>query len=490
MPGTTPDPRQPNSRKADHNRRLPFALLMLGIACGSPAHAADSGDCIIEPQRVVELGSPMIRLTEEGDAATGKRKQQLLAMTKEDLERAAANAALGRTQAEAELQTAIANRDESRRRLTKAEEANRNDAGSVEALAQAKADFEKAQQDLVKAREKKRMWSHQLQLARSQLLLRRFAGSTSETQAGSTANPLRVEVAVPAASQKDIKPGMLATVYPERPNMSEQAAKVVAVDRVVDPVSKTFRVRLELPNTANTLPAGMRCKVALGDQMIGGPFPSVMAASAPEAEAVTEAALAKTEAPAPTAPAAPMVVASAPAAATPAAATAPAPAAAAPAKPTAAPAAPAAPAAAPTAPAAAPTKAAAAPAPAAAKPASQPAATPAPSDDGILAAIEFWLAAWGKQDFKNYVAAYTADFKGNLASRDAWLEQRKARLSKPGSIEIRITEPKIERLAENKVRARFVQQYRSAGYNDETRKTLEFVFEGGKWLIKEEKAGE
>lgn len=469
MPGTTLDPRQPNSRKADHNLRLTSALLMVGLACGLPAQAAEPADCIIEPQRIVELGSPMIRLTEEGDAATGKRKPRLLAMTKEDLERAAANAALGRTQAEAELQTAIANRDEGRRRLTRAEEANRNDAGSVEALARAKADFEKAQQDLMKAREKKRMWSHQLQLARSQLLLRRFAGSTSETQADSTASPLRVEVAVPAANQKDIKPGMLATVYPERPNMSEQTAKVVAVDRVVDPVSKTFRVRMELPNTANTLPAGMRCKVALGDQMIGGPFPSVMAASAPDAQAAAEAAPATAEAPVPAAPAAPMVVASAPAAAAPA---------------------PTKPAAAPVAPAAAPAAPTAAPTPAAAKPAPQPAAKPAPSDDSILAAIESWLAAWGKQDFKNYVAAYTADFKGNLASRDAWVEQRKARLSKPGSIEIRVTEPKIERLAENKVRARFVQQYRSAGYNDETRKTLELVLEGGKWLIKEEKAGE
>lgn len=462
MPGTTLDPRQRNSRKADHSRRLPFALLTLGIACAFPSHGADSGDCIIEPQRVVELGSPMITLAEERPAATGTRKQLLLAITKEDLERAAANAAWGRTQAEAELQTAIANRDESRRRLTKAEEASRNDPASVEALAQAKAEFEKTQQDLAKARDKKRLWSHQLQLARSQLLLRRFAGATGETKAGSSVNPLRVEVAVPAASHKDIKPGMLATVYPERPNMSEQAAKVVAVDRAVDPVSKTFRVRLELPNTANTLPAGMRCKVALGDQMIGGPFPSVMAASTPDTQAAAETAPATAEAPAPAAPTAPIVVASAPAAPAPAVAAAPA----------------------------APPAPAGDAAPATARPAPQPAAKPLPSDDSILAAIESWLTAWGKQDFKNYVAAYTADFKGTLASHDAWIEQRKARLSKPGSIEIRITEPKIERLAENRARARFVQQYRSAGYNDETRKTLELVFEGGKWLIKEEKAGE
>ena len=41
-------------------------------------------------------------------------------------------------------------------------------------------------------------------------------------------------------------------------------AQVSIVDKVVDPASNTFRVRLEMPNPLNDIPAGLRCKVDLG----------------------------------------------------------------------------------------------------------------------------------------------------------------------------------------------------------------------------------
>ena len=41
-------------------------------------------------------------------------------------------------------------------------------------------------------------------------------------------------------------------------------AKVTVVDRVVDAASGTFGVRLELPNHALKLPAGLKCTVGFG----------------------------------------------------------------------------------------------------------------------------------------------------------------------------------------------------------------------------------
>jgi multidrug efflux pump subunit AcrA (membrane-fusion protein) len=39
------------------------------------------------------------------------------------------------------------------------------------------------------------------------------------------------------------------------------SARITVIDRVIDAASGTFRIRLELPNPKNEIPAGLRCKV-------------------------------------------------------------------------------------------------------------------------------------------------------------------------------------------------------------------------------------
>ncbi len=58
-----------------------------------------------------------------------------------------------------------------------------------------------------------------------------------------------------------IRAGMMGTVslapyFPDAYN-----AKVVVVDKLIDPASSTFWVRLQLPNSGNKIPAGIRCNV-------------------------------------------------------------------------------------------------------------------------------------------------------------------------------------------------------------------------------------
>jgi membrane fusion protein (multidrug efflux system) len=72
-------------------------------------------------------------------------------------------------------------------------------------------------------------------------------------------NPLNVEVVVPVAFFGQITEGMEATVTPEAPLDQPYTARVVIVDKVIDAASGTFRVRLELPNEDLKLPAGLRC---------------------------------------------------------------------------------------------------------------------------------------------------------------------------------------------------------------------------------------
>jgi RND family efflux transporter MFP subunit len=78
-------------------------------------------------------------------------------------------------------------------------------------------------------------------------------------------DPLRVEVILPAEMLNSIKPGMKAKIKPETYEENDYTATVSIVDRVIDPASGTFGVRLELPNPGYQLPGGLKCQVFFDD---------------------------------------------------------------------------------------------------------------------------------------------------------------------------------------------------------------------------------
>jgi multidrug efflux pump subunit AcrA (membrane-fusion protein) len=74
-------------------------------------------------------------------------------------------------------------------------------------------------------------------------------------------DPLYVEVFMPVSQYETVQPGMAANVAPELPIGGNYDAQVAVVDNVFDAASRTFRVRLVLPNADHALPAGLRCTV-------------------------------------------------------------------------------------------------------------------------------------------------------------------------------------------------------------------------------------
>jgi RND family efflux transporter MFP subunit len=74
-------------------------------------------------------------------------------------------------------------------------------------------------------------------------------------------DPLNVELILPSDKYRVIKVGMKAKVIPEKPMDGQYFAVVTIVDRVIDAASGTFGVRLTLPNPNHALPAGLKCKV-------------------------------------------------------------------------------------------------------------------------------------------------------------------------------------------------------------------------------------
>jgi RND family efflux transporter MFP subunit len=455
------------------------SLLALGLASAALSHAAQPLGCLIEPYQVVEVGSQVIGVLDTVlvDRGSVIEKGQILATLKSDVEKAAAGVARSRAQAQADLQAALANRDYNRVRLNRAKDLVTRNFISPQALDQTQTEADVAEQRLAQAREQKRIWDYEHEMARAQLSLRNLVSPLSGVVIErylspgervedrpvlkiATMDPLRVEVFMPAANYRQIKPGMSATVYPELPDAGERTAKVTLVDQFIDPASNTFRVRLELANPNNELPSGLRCKVAIGDQMIGS-------ASGPTRAPITSAPGA---AAAPMTPRPPVLL--------PAPTTAPAPSATP--APTAAP-----------APPAVPKPAATLDSPPPASPALKvAAATSAASVDlavAVLSAVERWQQAWVAKDLVGFLAAYVPDFQGKSRSRADWVRQREALLTQPGILNIQISDSSVHPLPDSRVRVDFRQRIQSPTYRDDKLRSLLLVFHKGQWLIQEDR---
>jgi len=256
-------------------------FLMGGFA--APAHAQSLG-CLITPSNVVELGSPSIGVIQKvyidrGDVVI---KGQLLAKLRGDVERATVNLATTRANAEAELQSATKAYDFSQRKLERTQDLFRKEFVSAQAVDQAVADAQAAEARKAQAKEQSQQSKKELAIAKAQLDTRtlrspvdgvvvdlyRRTGERVEDRPIlkiATLDPLHVEIVLPASLYGHVKLGMLVRLQPELAGMEALMGTVHVADRVIDPASNTFRVRVVLPNPDLAIPAGVRCQAQVGD---------------------------------------------------------------------------------------------------------------------------------------------------------------------------------------------------------------------------------
>ena len=138
------------TRKLD----LTLAALCVAASTGS-AMAAPALGCLIEPDRVADVGSPVVAVIDsiEVDRGQAVRKGQVLVILRADVERAALDAARSRADANADLQAAATNAAFNRERLVRAEDLFRQNFISQQALEQARTESKLADQKLTQARE-------------------------------------------------------------------------------------------------------------------------------------------------------------------------------------------------------------------------------------------------------------------------------------------------------------------------------------------------
>jgi tetratricopeptide (TPR) repeat protein len=113
------------------------------------------------------------------------------------------------------------------------------------------------------------------------------------------------------------------------------------------------------------------------------------------------------------------------------------------------------------------------------------------SDDAKAAehAVRAWAAAWAAKDVSTYLAAYAKDFAPPAKqSRGAWEEERKRKIKGKNSISVKLENLAVEMNGAKAV-ARFRQDYRADSLAVSSRKTLDLVKTGDKWLIQRESTG-
>ena len=263
-----------------------------GSTASNKTQSAQLLGCLIEPDRVAEVGTPVLGVVESIGVERGDRVKQgqVLARLRAEVERASVGVAHARAQAEADMRAALTNVEFLRQKQVRAEELVAKNFVSQQALEQARADTRVAEEKLAQAREQQSIWQRELELAHAQLQMRAirapFDGIVADRYVSVgeriedkpmfrivKVDPLRIEMVAPAALFGTVSVGAVASVTPELRNAPMLPAQVVLVDSLVDGASNTFRVRAHLPNENGALPSGLRCRAELKAQALPAATP-------------------------------------------------------------------------------------------------------------------------------------------------------------------------------------------------------------------------
>jgi cobalt-zinc-cadmium efflux system membrane fusion protein len=267
---------------------ITLALLVLLPAPASAQTARPSASaspllaCLIQPERVADLGSPVVGVIEEVMVDRGAlvRKGQVLARLSADVERAANGVAVSRADSEAELRAASAGRDLAQQKLDRTRSLAAQNFVSGEAVQQAEAEFRVAKEKMAQAHDQLGISAHEVSTTRAQLSQRTvrapFDGVITERYLNpgeriedkpllkiATIQQLRVEVVASTTAFGQLKVGQELSVQPELAGQAARSARITQIDGVLEPASNTFRLRLSLPNADYGLPAGLRCTASI-----------------------------------------------------------------------------------------------------------------------------------------------------------------------------------------------------------------------------------
>ena len=152
------------------SRLAPWSLAA-ALAVPLPAAAVQTLGCLIEPDRVADVGSPVVAVIDSVEVERGQpvKQGQVLVVLRAGVERAAFDAARSRADAIADVQAAASNAKFNRDRLLRAEDLFRQNFISQQALDQARTEAQLADQKLTQAREQQTISAQERSVAVAQV---------------------------------------------------------------------------------------------------------------------------------------------------------------------------------------------------------------------------------------------------------------------------------------------------------------------------------
>lgn len=259
-----------------------FAFLLLpGVAVADDRIAGREFDCVIDPARVVKLGSPVTGiladvLVNRGDIV---EKNQVVARMDQEVERVAVVADRLRAESTAEIDAQTTRNDLLQKELERAQTLVAKGASTQQRVDDLTAQLNVGLRELERLQVQKKMAQVALEKSITMLSQRdlrspvdgvvqqrvltggEFVNQQSHIVVIAQLDPLIVETFLPVEHFQSIKPGQTAKVKMYGAIKGTFEAVVTVVDRIFDAASKTFGVRLELRNPDYALPAGQVCKV-------------------------------------------------------------------------------------------------------------------------------------------------------------------------------------------------------------------------------------
>lgn len=237
-------------------------------------------DCLVQPARIVSLGSQVIGLIETIHVERGDDIEagDVVVELEAGVEKAAVELARKRAGLEGEVRSREETLALSVKRKERGGELYELEALSEDTREELETNARIARLELLQAQESRQLASLELRQAEA-LLARRtlrspIAGIVTERMLEegeivdeetilkiAQVDPLRVDVLMPASRFGTVREGMRATIEPEYPVEASVVATVAIVDPMIDPASGTFSVRLDLPNPDRQIPGGLHCTV-------------------------------------------------------------------------------------------------------------------------------------------------------------------------------------------------------------------------------------
>ncbi|MGB5454755.1 MAG: efflux RND transporter periplasmic adaptor subunit [Gammaproteobacteria bacterium] len=235
-----------------------YVIGALVVTASVQADAIPEIDCLIEPNMVIELSSPVSGVLDSisVDRSDAVNQGQIVATLKSDVEQ---------VKLRASQETLNLSKVEQKRST----ELYRDSAITLSEKEQ--SDHEVAISEL------------EVESARANLELRNIRSPIDGVVADrylmpgefiedkpllkiAQLDPLRVEVVAPVTYFGRVRTGMHAQVKTEFGSFDNLVAEVVVVDKVIDAASGTFGIRLELQNKDYQIPGGLKCSVRFFDE--------------------------------------------------------------------------------------------------------------------------------------------------------------------------------------------------------------------------------